>query len=394
MKIFLFIVLAIISMSVQAVDPFTSIFEADDIDSLSSKTAENILSSTDCSTPPPTGKASLIEAKIEAFKAIKNAQAKAEEARKMSALANAVTGDDSPEAQQTAKYAAEVANKAAEEAEEAATAAVEALDAAEATAPNIKLAQIQAVSDCSLEKGFIQRLEFAEEDEGVGGLSVSGLEGTQKVKLNALNYRLWFGGEYYLPFQIFASHTASTEPTDEERAEAINADALLDPESGIAVSVPFLWRYKGSGKKLCHFIDEDKSELGFCTFGGKIVGHFKNLETLDGESKLASGITAELGASALFPIFEAKENKKAGYLAIGFKLLHARTDIDDPSQLFTPLTNAEGEPIEFKKSISSQQFGLKLALDKTLAIGATWTKPFDNEQYIGENLSISLETQF
>lgn len=249
------------------------------------------------------------------------------------------------------------------------------------------------INKCALEKGIIQRVEFIEADEKIGGLSVYGLNDTQKIKFNALNYRLWFGGDHYLPFQLLLSHAASDEPTEDKEAEALNADALLDPESGIAISVPFLWRYKGSGSDFCHFIKND-SELGFCTFGGRVVSNFKNLETLDGKSEVAFGVTAEVGASALFPIFEAKDDQKAGYLALGYKLFYSHSDFDDASKLFNPLSNAKGEIIDFEKSMAAQQFGIKLALDQKVALGATWTKALDNQEYIGESISISLESQF
>lgn len=395
--------LLIIAISAEAADPLTSVFSTDNIERIKPNAFVDGAITCPASDQSAT---TLVNLQKDAERAKKSREeAKAEVIKAEASVATATTAyiqaslaaTQAPADSALANGAKTAAAKLEEEKKK-----LNALASLENTASenlqsienNIRSTQ-ETKNACDLNSGIWERFTFEKEDRGIGGLSIAAIETSQKVKLNALNYWLWLGGDYKIPFQIFLSHTASTESTEEQRVETINSDALLDPESGIAVSVPFLWRYRGSGNKPCHFIKpQNVSNVGYCSFGGKIVGHFKNLETLGGESELASGVTAELVASALFPVFEATNDKEAGYLALHLRLLYAYTDIDDPFQLFIPLTNAEGEPITFDKSMGSFQLGTKLAINKKLAIGLTWTTPLDNKKYIDENLSISLETQF
>lgn len=236
----------------------------------------------------------------------------------------------------------------------------------------------------------IRFFSFAETDNIFGSLAVSLSGDTQTIKVNAVNYNLWFGGNYRLPFQVYIT-TSAIEKSD-ETSEDKNELSILDPESGLAIKFPLLWIYQSNGTEPCAFAE--RSKIGHCAFGGDITLSFKNLEDVSGNTETAFGQTLRVGGSVLFPVLDAEANSEQGYISASAKLVYSNTNIDDPTLLFTPVTDVEGNPVKFEKSILSGELELKFAINNQLSISARWLAPFDNKEYFDDRFQLSLTSQF
>jgi hypothetical protein len=242
--------------------------------------------------------------------------------------------------------------------------------------------------------------QFADTDSVFGGLTVSKEGNAQTISLTAVNYNLHLGGKYKIPFQVFISETETTG----DNTEDANVAKLLTPESGFAIKFPLLWIYQSSGDEICSFMDTNNPEqkdniVGHCAVGGDITINYKTLKGEDDKEEDAYGITARIGASLLFPVLEPSaktltESKSQGYLALSAKLVYAKTNIDDPSLIFTPIMDAEGNAIAFDESIFSYELGVKFSIQDKFAVSAKWMKPMGGHEYLDDIVSISIDTQF
>lgn len=236
----------------------------------------------------------------------------------------------------------------------------------------------------------IRFFSFAKTDSIFGSLAVSQSGDAQTVKFNVVNYNLWFGGNYKLPFQLYISETANDSSDDSNQDK--NELSVLDPESGVAIKFPLLWVYQSNGSEPCAFLG--KSDIGHCAFGGDITFSLKNLEDIDGKTETAFGKTIRVGGSVLFPVLDSGDNSEQGYLSAAAKLVYSHTNIDDPTQLFTPVLDAEGNPVNFDNSLLSGELELKFAINGQLSISARWLAPFDNKDYFDDRFQLILESQF
>lgn len=233
--------------------------------------------------------------------------------------------------------------------------------------------------------------QFGDTDSLFGSLSVSQSDDSQSIKLNAINYNLWFGGNKKLPFQLYLGTNASNS-SDESNNDK-NAEILLDPESGVALKFPFLWTYQKSGDGFCAFLS-DKNSIGHCSVGGDVTLSFKELEKQGGNSETAFGQTIRIGGAVLFPILSVEDGSEQGYFSTSLKLVYSRTNIDNPSFLFAPVLDVDGNPMNFKDSIFSSELEIKWAFTDRLAISAKWLNPFDNKGFFDDLFKVNLETQF
>lgn len=241
--------------------------------------------------------------------------------------------------------------------------------------------------------GVIRFFKFNPAADGVlGSLSVGTAGDSQSIKFNAINYNLLLGNERKIPFQLYLSEQASNGG-DSDSEQDVNTEALLDPESGIALKFPFLWSFQGNQQGICHFIS-DTNTRGHCSWGGDITFNFKELVDENGNSETAFGKTIRLGGGVLFPILDAKNDEEKGYVSISARAVYAHTDIDDSTRLFAPILDVNGDPIAFDNSIFSSELELKWSFDGKLAIAAKWLRPFDNGDYIDDLFKLTLETKF
>ncbi|GAB57644.1 hypothetical protein [Rheinheimera nanhaiensis] len=231
---------------------------------------------------------------------------------------------------------------------------------------------------------------FADTDSLFGSLAVSQSGDAQTIKFNAVNYNLWFGGNYKLPFQLYVTTTANDDSDSSNQDK--NELSMLDPESGIAIKFPLLWVYQSNGPEPCAFLE--KSDVGHCSFGGDITFSLKNFEDTNGKTETAFGQTLRLGASVLFPVLDAATSSEQGYVSASAKLVYSHANIDDPTLLFTPVTDVDGNPVKFDKSILSGELELKFAINGQLSISAKWLAPFDNNDYFDDRFQITLASQF
>ncbi len=307
-------------------------------------------------------------------------------------------------AEAAARCAAEAAAGSAAEAEAAAGCAAEAAAGCAA----------EAVSRCAAEAAAAAEAEAGEEDQKpvfselkwfrfadqdgqdpdsiLGGLSFGTTGDAQSFRFNALNYNIGLGGNLRQPLQVYIGDVASNGSEESALADA-NAEKLLDPEAGIAIKFPFLWEYRSNGNGLCAFL-KDEDSVGRCSFGADVTLNFKELEGGSGDSETAFGQTVRLVGALTFPVLDAKDDSEEGYVSIAARAVFAHTDIDDPLQLFQPVLDFEGNPIEFDDSIFAADLEVKLAINQKLAVSARWFKPLDNEDYLDDLFRITLQTQF
>ncbi len=245
--------------------------------------------------------------------------------------------------------------------------------------------------DEDVNNGGWKFFQFGETDSIFGSLSVGTSGDSQSIKFNAINYNLWFGGNKKLPFQLFLGTNANNNSDDSNNDK--NTEALLDPESGIALKFPFLWSYQSSGDGFCAFLSDENS-IGHCSFGGDLTLSFKDLEAQDGNTDTAFGQTIRIGGAVLFPVLSVVDGSEQGYLSLAAKVVYSHTDIDDPNLLFTPVNDVNGNPVEFKDSIFSSELEIKWAFSEKLAISAKWLAPFDNNDLLDDLFKINIETQF
>ncbi|WP_221801966.1 hypothetical protein [Oceanobacter mangrovi] len=241
-------------------------------------------------------------------------------------------------------------------------------------------------------KGEFKFFKFGETDSIFGGLSVSKSGDSQSIKINAVNYYIWFGGDKKLPFQLYYSDEAASDGGDENQDE-VNTEKFIDPESGVAIKFPLLWTYQSSGDGFCAFLS-DTNSIGHCSLGGDITLSFKDFTDTDGNSDTAFGQTVRVGAAVLFPIISDESSETSGYLSASAKIVYSHVNIDNPTQLFSPVLDANGEAVDFDKSILSSEVEIKWAFDNKIAISGRWLKPFDNKDYFDDLFKIGLETNF
>lgn len=231
--------------------------------------------------------------------------------------------------------------------------------------------------------------QFGDTDSIFGGLTASNEGDAQSVSLTAINYNLWLGGNKKIPFQLFLTETSSTGTNNDDA----NTSKILTPESGFAVKFPFLWVYQSSGDEFCAFL-KDGNTVGHCAVGGDLTINYKTLKGEDNFEENAYGATLRFGASLLFPVLEPDTNKDQGYLAFSGKLVYAKTNIDDPSKIFSPIIDAEGNTIAFDDSIISTELSIKWSIQDKFSLSVKWMKPLGSNEYIDDIVGFSLDTQF
>lgn len=233
---------------------------------------------------------------------------------------------------------------------------------------------------------------FGDTDKLLGSIVVENSSATQTVKFNAVNYYLWFGGKYYLPFQLYLTQNAPKENTASSTNDS-NTSKLVDPESGIAIKFPLLWIYQSNGDGICAFLSSTNT-IGHCAVGGDVTLNFKDLKNQSGSTNTAFGRTLRVGASLLFPVLSEKKDSEQGYVSAAGRIVYARTNAADPNNLFTPVLDTYGQPIPFEESIFASELEFKWRFYDKLSIGAKWLKPINNKQYLSDLFKMSLETQF
>ncbi|MGR5001842.1 hypothetical protein CSB62_15120 [Vibrio splendidus] len=270
----------------------------------------------------------------------------------------------------------------------------------EGSAKNLTSSELEGSEEAGRNREELDLFEFfsfktdgENADRVLGSLSASVGSGSQTIKFNAINYNLWLGGDIKIPFQIYLGTTASATGDDSEKA---NSATILDPESGLAIKLPFIWTYKGiliedKPQGICSFGKGDT--IGRCALGGDLTFNFKDLEQIDNDNEYAYGHTIRAGGSALFPILNATGDEK-GYLSLSIKAVYSYTNIDDSTELFAPIQDANGNTISFKNNIFSSEFAIKWSLDQQFSLAATWVKPFTNTDYLDDQFALTIENKF
>lgn len=236
---------------------------------------------------------------------------------------------------------------------------------------------------------------FSEADPVVGGLALDAGHSAQTVKLDVVNYNLWFGGNLKQPFQLLVSGEVADQAESVTEVEQQNSDKLVDPESGIALRFPFLFIYQPADDGFCDFTG---STVGRCTVGGDLTFNSKELKGLTGTNETAYGYAARIGASFIFPVLnqagsEADEDNQ-GYLAIAVRETYARTNLSDPAKLFTPVLDASGTPVKFDESILATEAEIRWNIRDRFSINAKWIIPGNNDEYLDDSFTLSFEKQF
>lgn len=232
-------------------------------------------------------------------------------------------------------------------------------------------------------------------DPLVGSVSLQGDAQSQAVQVNPLNYNLWLGGDYKVPFQLLLAGEVTKNTDSTSDVEKANASTLMNTESGAAIRFPLYGIYQGSGKGLCEFGD---SSIGRCMVGGDITVNFKNLDKVGGGQETAFGYAARAGFSLIFPVLgesgSTADADNQGFLAIAVRGTYAHASLDDPALLFTPVTDANGNTVTLKENIGVLESELKFSINQKISIGAKWFTPLNNKDYLSNSFALMLENQF
>jgi len=229
------------------------------------------------------------------------------------------------------------------------------------------------------------KIVFAPEDEGFGDIALNPFGKGTDYKLNILNYSIYFGDEWKIPFQLYLAEKSS----DGDVAEN-NNNTLLDSTSGIAMQFPVAYRYKGTGSGFCRF----EIKNGHCIVGWDVTLRYLELEEkIEGSDmtnkKGVFGMSTGLGASLIFPIFEDNNSEEAGHFSLGMNARYYYHNHDDSSVLFGEILDPDGNKIEFKKDFSALTITSEFALNNQFTIKAEYLKPFNNKGYLSDELNIS-----
>lgn len=232
-------------------------------------------------------------------------------------------------------------------------------------------------------------------DPLMGSVSLQSDGNTQAVQVNPLNYNLWLGGNIKIPFQLLLTGNVAENVNTTDETEKANSKDLMDAEAGAAVRFPVYLIYQGAGTGICNF---GESSIGRCVMGGDITFNTKNLDKIGGGKESAYGYAARLGVSLIFPVLgqsgDESDNANQGYLALASRAVFARSNLDDPSLLFTPVTDASGNPVAFKESVAAMESELKFSINQKISIAAKWFTPLNNKDYLKTGFTLSLENKF
>ncbi|WP_411994530.1 hypothetical protein [Agarivorans sp. DSG3-1] len=257
----------------------------------------------------------------------------------------------------------------------------------------------KSLADDALNSGEFQFFRFTTEenddqvgtDSLFGSLMASSAGDTQTIKFDAINYNLHMGGNIHIPFQLYYGNVVSDG--DDDKANSIK---LMDPENGVALKFPVVFNYfkNESSGGLCAFYDEDKDSVGRCSLGGDLTFNYRELKNDSGESDTQAGYTARLGGAMVFPINNVVGGKEKGFLSLGAKVVYSYANVDDPTNFFTPVLDASGNPVSFDKYIGAADLEVKWVFYEKLSISTRWLLPLNNTDYLEDVFSVSLENKF
>lgn len=229
------------------------------------------------------------------------------------------------------------------------------------------------------------KIVFSPDQEGFGDIALNPFGSGTDYKINILNYSMFLGDEYKIPFQLYvAEKSAEGSPEDK------NNNSLLDPTDGFSIQFPLAYRYGGAKNGICHF----EVKNGHCILGGDFTFRYLELEeqsdsTPETEKNGVFGASIGLGASFMFPIFRDSITQQAGHFSLAANLRYYYHNHDDSSLLFGEILDASGNPVEFDKSFSAASIHGEFAINERFAVKLDFFSPLSNRSHLSEELNIS-----
>jgi hypothetical protein len=250
--------------------------------------------------------------------------------------------------------------------------------------------ELAQLTKLDLEKGCrageFCKIVFSEDEVGFGDITLNPFNEGTDYKINALNYSVYLGDEKFVPFQLYFGEVSQEGDTKEA-----NTKSIMDPTQGIAVQVPWLYRWGGQKTGgFCNFEVKD----GHCIGGGDLTFRYLELEEKDAatgksNSKGLFGFSAGLGMSFMFPIFQDQETGEAGHVSIAAKARMYYHNHDDPTLLFGAINDPNGNPVKFEKWFGAFSLSGEFAINDTFTAKFDYFRPWNNEEHMDEVFKVS-----
>ncbi|MCJ8273224.1 MAG: hypothetical protein MJK04_27960, partial [Psychrosphaera sp.] len=232
--------------------------------------------------------------------------------------------------------------------------------------------------------GEFCKLVFSQDDSGFGDVQMNPFGKGTDYKINALNYSVYLGEEMTLPFQVYLAEVAKT---DDKKTS--NTKSMLDPTQGLAIQVPWLYRWGGNSTGgFCNFNVKD----GHCIGGGDVTFRYLELSENDGttdKTKGVMGFSAGFGASIMLPFFQSDVTAEAGHLSLTANLRTNYHNHDQPDKLFGKIRDAAGHSIKFNKWFTVLSIGGEIAVNDAFTVKFEYFKPLSNEAHMDEVFKVS-----
>ncbi|NQZ09582.1 MAG: hypothetical protein HRT35_20730 [Algicola sp.] len=224
------------------------------------------------------------------------------------------------------------------------------------------------------------KLVFSQEDSGFGDMQMNPFDKGTDYKINALNYSVYLGEEMTLPFQVYLAEVPKTG--DKKNS---NTKSMLDPTQGLAVQVPWLYRWGGNSKGgFCNFQIKD----GHCIAGGDVTFRYVELRESDGatdKTKGVMGFSAGFGSSIMLPFFQSDVTDEAGHISLTANLRTNYHNHDQPNKLFDSVT----EKKKFNKWFSVLSIAGEIAINDAFTVKFEYFKPLSNKAHMDEVFKVS-----
>ncbi|MDJ0940085.1 MAG: hypothetical protein QNJ00_10000 [Woeseiaceae bacterium] len=223
--------------------------------------------------------------------------------------------------------------------------------------------------------------------KGFGDVALAPFGNDIEYKLNLYNFDVFLGDELAVPLQIsWGDLESSSDPN------ATNEVKLLDPTQGLAFQFPFAWRYQPKSSRFCNF----KVKEGQCIVGADATLRYMPLtetsESAGTDDQWIFGASAAVRASLLFPIFEQLRGAdgQKGHLGLSFGFRYLYQDTDNQDLLFGPITDPDGNPIQFKKDLASFSAESEIEIYNRFRIRLEYFRPLNNKDVLDEVFKASL----
>lgn len=211
-----------------------------------------------------------------------------------------------------------------------------------------------------------------------GGFVIGSADSNQTVKINALEYDIYFGDKLRVPLTLY---TAEIIESDESDKESVNRTKLLDSEMGtINLSLSSITKFRVG--EICKFSSAYGCYLPF-QIGVRVLRLPEN--NVEGESsdKYKMGGYLKAGLNTVFPITPKNDPKGiAGRLALSANYVYYYQGSTDLENLFPEVLNDKGEPALSGNDYSALNVNAIFTITDKITLSAKYFKGIQSSKQL------------